>query len=78
MVREVTYALGDLVGKGEPAQGSSTTIHDLARPSAYGDVFIMVEPTRNNENQLKDTLAQQLIIYARRNMVTNQLTMNNL
>ena len=55
MVREVTYALGDLVGKGEPAQGSSTTIHDLARPSAYGDVFIMVEPTRNNENQLRET-----------------------
>jgi len=32
---------GDLVGKEEPAQGSSNglrTIHDLARPSVYGDV----------------------------------------
>jgi len=26
----------------------------------------MVEPTRNDENQLRNTLAQQLIIYARR------------
>ena len=33
--------LSDLVGKGEPAQGSSNglrTIHDLARPPVYGDV----------------------------------------
>ena len=29
---------GGLVGKEESAQESSTTIHDLACPSVYGDI----------------------------------------
>jgi len=50
----------------------------LTKTFSYGNAFIMVEPTRNNENQLRNTLAQQLIIYTRRNMITNQLAIDNL
>jgi len=49
MGKEVTYALGLSGERGT----SSTTIHGLAWPSAT-KMFIMVEPTRNNENPTQE------------------------
>ena len=48
--------MGDLMGKEELAQGSSNglrTIHDL-RDLQFTEMFIMVEPTLNNENPTQE------------------------